>query len=143
MIKYRFCGNFAFMIKDILQATPEGNLANIVTREGPFEVLVIKRPEFIDPTRTLNRIVYVPERELLNLISTDTEQLGANQKAMDEMGESLLDDVKKGCAQGAECGAGVAKFKEHVEQISGTVTAVGIICSKTCVDCPLNLRQEL
>jgi hypothetical protein len=143
LIKYRFCGIFAFMIKDIFKATPEGTLANIETQDGTCEVLVARRPDLIDPTRTLNRIVYIPGRELLNLISTDMGQLEANQKAMDTMGEDLLEDIKKECAQGAECGAEVAKFKERVEEISGAVTSVGIICSKACLDCPLNLRQEL
>ena len=93
-------------------------------------MLVTERPDLIDPTRTLNRIVYIPGRELLNLIPTDTEQLGANQKALGEMGGNLLDDIKKECAQGTECGASVAEFKEQVEEISGAVVAVGIICSK-------------
>ncbi len=91
----------------------------------------------------VNNIVFLPERRLLNIVSTDARIAEEAKPGMETIAQELLQTVRSECSEGDNCEAKLDRFEQEVPEIHGAVFSIGIICGKACATCPMDVRKAL
>lgn len=91
----------------------------------------------------LNNIVILPERRLVNIVSTDPRITEQAKPPMEAAAAGYLQTIRSTCPESKDCEAVLDRFEQDVPEAHVTVLSIGVICSKACVQCPMNVREKL
>jgi hypothetical protein len=133
------------MAESVFDDMPPGDRIITVGDDGRLPLLVVSsRPDLLPPELLLNNIVHLPDRALLSCVVNRLDAYDDGVKVtMDRLGAQLLAKKQQECGKEIECEARASSSEHEVPEISGKVYAVGILCGRACVDCPLDLRDVL
>lgn len=126
----------------LLRQTNEDMVIGVRSETVVTDALVTNNPQHYDPRVTMGRIVVMPERALVNIISKP-DRVNTQIPIVDFLSLKLLDEVQVECGDG--CEATTETSTREAPEIGVVVVSAGVICKNavSCNSCPLGIRETL